>query len=219
MMQRQLWCSLLNEHGRTSYESAGIASLAQFPTHSLAPNINTVSVYRYQDWLYGYLESPLSDAAELFATAFFAPWCTPLLTSTGPCLVQRLLDVYHDGSPSDSDQWRIPGQTVTHRVGSLARLLPDTYSRYVFYHYQRQAELPHGFNQTYIIGAHDRTIFSYQELPARIQTPPPSATLSTQHTPVDWQSVMEPHFEPWSDTPDAQRLWRVLPCVWSYSAS
>ena len=219
MIQRQLWCSRLTPEGLIRITSEGIAPVTQFPHHPLAPSIATATIFQHQHWLYGYLESPLADATEQFATAFLADYCVPVLSSMGPCLAHRLLDIFHDGSPSDSNAWRRPEHNVTHRIGSLARLKPDTYSRYVFYHYQRQAELPHGFNQTYIIGAHDQTIFSYQELPARIQTPPPPATLPTHHTPPDWQSVMEPHFEPWSDTTDAERLWRILPCLWSYHAS
>ena len=218
MTQRQLWCSRLSAAGKARIAGAGIASLAQFPAHGMAHNIQTISIYHHADWLYGYLEAADSAAAADFAAAFFAPYCVPLMTSTGPTLAQPLLDVFHDGSPSDGTPWRVPGQPITQRIGSLARLLPETYSRYVFYHYQRQAEQPQSFNQRYIIGAHDRTLFSYQELPAVTQTPRPAPTLPTHHTPADWQAVMQPHFEPWTDTDADERLWRVLPCLWSYSA-
>ena len=219
MIHRHLWCSLLSPQGHMRIAAEGIASLAQFPAHTLASEIRTVSLYMHQDWLYGYLESPMLDGAERFATAFLADTCTPVMSSCGLLLAHPLLDVFHDGSPTDGTPWRVPGEVVTQCIGSLARLLPESYSRYVFYHYQRQAEQPQSFNQRYIIGAHDRTIFSYQELPAVTQTPRPRPTLQTQHTPVDWQAVMDPHFEPWSDTTDGERIWRVLPCVWSFRAS
>jgi hypothetical protein len=216
MTQRQLWCSLLSPSGNARIAAEGIASLAQFPAHTLAQTSRTISIYQHVDWLYGYLEADDRDASARFASTFLAPYCVPIATSTGSTLAHPLLDVFHDGSPTDGTTWRVPGQTITHRIGSLARLVPETYSRYVFYHYQRQAEQPQSFNQRYIIGAHDRTLFSYQELPATTQSPRPTPTLPTQHTPADWQPVMQPHFEPWSDTSADEQLWRILPCLWSY---
>ncbi len=215
MIRRQLWASRLSVTGLAQIDGAGIASLTQFPDSPWATRIRTASIFRHDLWLYGYLEAVDSDVAEGFATAFLAAYCTPIATSQGERWAAPLLDVFHDGSPSDGAEWRGVDDRPTHRIGSLARLIPDTYSRYVFYHYQRQAELPQSFNRRYIIGAHDATIFSYQELPA-ITTAPPPPMLPTHNTPHDWQAVMTEHFVPWSDTSDDQRSWRVLPCVWSF---
>ena len=216
MILRQLWASRLSVTGLAQIDDVGIASLMQFPDSPWAKHVATASIFRAQDWLYGYLESPREGDAEPFATAFLAEYCTPIATSLGERWAAPLLDVFHDGSPEDSAEWRSAAEIPQKRIGSLARLKPETYSRYVFYHYQRQAELPQSFNRRYIIGAHDRTIFSYQELPA-ITTAPPPPTLLTHNTPHDWQAVMEPHFEPWIATPDEQRFWQVLPCVWKYN--
>jgi hypothetical protein len=216
MIHRQLWASRLSVTGLAQIDAAGIASLTQFPDAPWAKRVSTASIFRHDQWLYGYLEAWDSDVAEPFATAFLAEYCTPIATSLGERWAAPLLDVFHDGSPEDSAEWRSAAEIPQKRIGSLARLKPETYSRYVFYHYQRQAELPQSFNRRYIIGAHDRTIFSYQELPA-ITTAPPPPTLLTHNTPHDWQAVMEPHFEPWIATPDEQRFWQVLPCVWKYN--
>lgn len=216
MIRRQLWASRLSVTGLAQIDAAGIASLTQFPDSPWAKRVSTASIFRHDQWLYGYLEAGVDDIAEPFATAFLAEYCTPIATSLGERWAAPLLDVFHDGSPEDSAEWRSAAEIPQKRIGSLARLKPETYSRYVFYHYQRQAELPQSFNRRYIIGAHDRTIFSYQELPA-ITTAPPPPTLLTHNTPHDWQAVMEPHFEPWIATPDEQRFWQVLPCVWKYN--
>jgi hypothetical protein len=216
MIRRQLWASRLSVAGLAQIDAAGIASLTQFPDSPWVTRISTASMYRHDQWLYGYLEAGDEDIAEAFATAFLADYCTPIATSLGERWAAPLLDVFHDGSPEDSAEWRSGAEIPQKRIGSLARLKPETYSRYVFYHYQRQAELPQSFNRRYIIGAHDRTIFSYQELPA-ITTAPPPPTLLTHNTPDDWQTVMEPHFEPWIATPVEQRYWQVLPCLWEYN--
>jgi len=218
MMQRYLWCSHLSARGTAHIAYEGIASLAQFQTTPRAQHVATASIFRAQDWLYGYLESPREGDAEGFATDFLAEYCTPIATSLGQRWAFPLPDIFHDGSPADDAQWRSPADIPQQRIGSLARLKPETYSRYVFYHYQRQAELPQSFNRRYMIGAHDTTIFSYQELPA-VTTAPPLPMLATHNTPRDWQAVMEPHFVPWTTTPGDQQYWQVLPCLWSYTLS
>ena len=218
MIRRQLWVSRLSETGLAHMDSAGIASLTQFPTSPWATRISTVSIFRHEQWLYGYLESPVLDCAEGFASDVLAESCTTVPTSLGQRWALPLPDIFHDGSPDDAAAWRSPGDNPQQRIGSLARLKPETYSRYVFYHYQRQAELPQSFNRRYIIGAHDTTLFSYQELPA-VTTAPPPPTLTTRNTPQNWQEVMEPHFVPWTTLPDDQRSWQVLPCLWSYTQS
>jgi hypothetical protein len=189
--------------------------LTHFSDSRWTTRISTASIFRHDQWLYGYLEGWGNDVAEAFATTFLAAYCTPIATSQGECWAAPLLDVFHDGSPSDGAEWRGADDRPTQRIGSLARRIPDTYSRYVFYHYQRQAELPQSFNRRYIIGAHDATMFSYQELPA-VTTAPPPPTLPTHNTPLDWQEVMTTHFVPWTDVTDNERSWRVLPCVWSF---
>ena len=215
MIRRQLWASRLSITGTAQIDGAGIASLTHFSDSRWTTRISTASIFRHDQWLYGYLEGWGNDVAEAFATTFLAAYCTPIATSQGECWAAPLLDVFHDGSPSDGAEWRGADDRPTQRIGSLARRIPDTYSRYVFYHYQRQAELPQSFNRRYIIGAHDATMFSYQELPA-VTTAPPPPTLPTHNTPLDWQEVMTTHFVPWTDVTDNERSWRVLPCVWSF---
>ncbi len=213
-MRRQMWSSSLSATGRSQIAKTGIAALAHFHSSPAAQRIHSASLFHAGDWLYGYLESELVGEIEVFAKEFLADCCTPIATSQGERWALPLLDVFHDGSPEDSDVWRSVDDIPAQRIGSLARLKPETYSRYVFYHYQRQAELPQSFNRRYIIGAHDATIFSYQELPAKT-TPPPPPTLPTHNTPPNWQTVMEEHFVHWPDAPMGQHAWRVLDCIWT----
>ncbi|PRX61505.1 hypothetical protein B0G52_12524 [Cohnella sp. SGD-V74] len=121
----------------------------------------------------------------------------------------RLNDIFHDDEPSEDVPWRRPGYEPRQRVGSLARLKPEQYASYVFLHYQLQEEKPRGFSKYYIIGSFERFIFSYQELPAQVE-PPRKGLLATANTPQDWHGAMEPHFEPWADTAEEERIWREL---------
>lgn len=38
--------------------------------------------------------------------------------------------------------------------------------------------------------------------------PPRSGNLDSKQTPPDWGAAMQPHFEPWPELPEEQRLWR-----------
>ncbi|WP_214628074.1 L-rhamnose mutarotase [Paenibacillus agaridevorans] len=128
-----------------------------------------------------------------------------------------MMDVFHDGEPASMDSWR-GSRKVERRVGSLARLKPEMYSSYVYYHYQMQEERPSGFNQTYRIGAHENMLFSYFELPASLEYPKREARLKTNHTPQDWHAVMLPHFIPWEaeDEEAEPALWRELQLIYQY---
>lgn len=120
-----------------------------------------------------------------------------------------MLDIFHDGVPEDRDSWRT-GRTVEERAGRLARLRPEQYASYIFYHYQMQEEKPESFNKTYLIATHETLIFSYSELPASVSAVPKRGKLNTSLTPSNWHELMEPHFVPWTDTAPEERLWRKL---------
>lgn len=140
---------------------------------------------------------------------------------SGPRPVVPMLDVFHDGEPFGLDSWR-GSRPVERRVGSIAQLKPEMYSSYVYYHYQMQEERPAGFNQTYMIGAHENMLFSYQEMPAPLTLPKREGRLKTNLTPQDWHGLMEPHFIPWrqEEAKGAGNavLWLELPLIYQYDA-
>ncbi|KQX46769.1 MULTISPECIES: hypothetical protein [unclassified Paenibacillus] len=120
-----------------------------------------------------------------------------------------MIDVFHDGIPEDAESWR-GNYAIDDRVGSIARLKPEMVSSYVYYHYQKQAESPNSFNQTYMIGMHGRLLFSYHELPARVSPIQRHVLLTTKHSPDNWHEVMYPHFDLWEEAPEGQQLWRKM---------
>jgi hypothetical protein len=120
-----------------------------------------------------------------------------------------LLDIFHDNKPNREFAWRNHVKPLE-RNGCIARLKPEMYSSYVFYHYQLQEEKPAGFNKYYMIGSHEKYIFSYEEMPAIID-PAPSGLLQTRNTPDNWTKVMLPHFELWEDVQDGEPLaWKRM---------
>ncbi|MFK7692656.1 hypothetical protein [Paenibacillus sp. HJGM_3] len=134
----------------------------------------------------------------------------------GRRLAVPMLDIYHDGE-GEALESRRDGRNVRERIGSLARLKPEMYGSYIFYHYAQQEETPNSFNPTYIIGAHENWIFSYHELPA-----PQGSRQSTRRTwpapiaPTNWHEVMQPHFIPWSIGEQGPVLWVRMTALWTF---
>lgn len=124
-------------------------------------------------------------------------------------LAVPLIDVFHDGVPSNPASWRGDRQ-IDERIGSIARLKTEKVSSYIFYHYQKQEESTTSFNQTYMIGALGTWLFSYHELPGLLSEQKPQGLLNTQQSPVNWHEVMLPHFEPWEDAAEGPVLWRRM---------
>lgn len=120
-----------------------------------------------------------------------------------------MIDVFHDGLPIDADSWH-DNRHVAERIGSIARLKPEMVSSYIYYHYQRQEEMPDSFNSSYMIGAFGRILFSYYESPSWISTSERQGHLSTKQTPSNWHEVMLPHFELWEDAEAGKQLWRKM---------
>ncbi|NOU66594.1 hypothetical protein GC096_21350 [Paenibacillus sp. LMG 31461] len=125
-----------------------------------------------------------------------------------------MLDIYHDGEPEIREARENGGRE---RIGMLARLKPSKYSSYIFYHYALQEEKPSCFNPTYIIGAYEDLIFSYQERPSpafehgatRRKWPAPI-------TPENWHDIMQPHFVPWSENEQGSILWETMDTILSF---
>ncbi|MEC0090020.1 hypothetical protein [Paenibacillus macquariensis] len=115
-------------------------------------------------------------------------------------LALPMIDVFHDGVPSDSDFGRRSAPNAE-RIGSIARLRPEMASSYIYYHYQKQEESPDSFNQTYMIGSLGTLLFSYHELPSGVSPIKRQGLLTTKYTPDNWHEVMYPHFEQWEEAP------------------
>ena len=127
-----------------------------------------------------------------------------------------MLDIYHDGEPEPSSARR-DGQTACERIGSLARLRPEMYGSYIFYHFALQEEKPGSFNPTYMIGAHETLIFSYQERPAPVGgTVAPRRTWPAAVAPANWHEIMLPHFIPWSDGEQGPVLWEPMNTLFTF---
>ena len=212
MIYRSMWVSYI----QPDIDVADVCQQCNAHLHLISESldITTMALFHHQQMLYGYAESAhlLDTHALMDATIGDALMRIP--TSRGMRVSIDLPDIYHDGIPGDGPHWRAPDYTPERRVGSLARLKPELYCSYVYYHFLRQEEQPHGFNKYYIIGAHENLIFSYQEWPATIDTPKPQGSMTTDLTPRNWQELMHQHFELWTDQPADSQEWIRLPLVW-----
>lgn len=214
MIYRQLWVSYIAPAAQ-----ALIATTIAYRTPDITTAVHvqgalTGALFCHENLLYGYLESSRPIDLQQLWHQLLGDVLVSVPSVHGSCVAIALPDIYHDGMPDDGSHWRAPGYTPQRRVGSLARIKPELYCSYVYYHFLRQAELPHGFNKYYIIAAHEFQIFSYQELPATVDTPKPASLFTSQLTPANWQELMHAHFDLWPNQPQASQEWIRLPLLW-----
>jgi hypothetical protein len=171
--------------------------------------VPTFSVFHCDPFLCVYLES--EETYEWDWPTVYGEWLERWPGQDKPALSVPMLDIYHDGVPTDAASWR-DGRHVERRIGSIARLEPDMAASYIFYHYQLQEEKPESFNKTYIIGAHGPFLFSYHELPATVCESKKQGLLSTNHSPAgqDWHVVMRPHFRTWENVSENEVIWKQM---------
>lgn len=212
MTYRSMWVSYI----QPDIDIAEVCQQSNAHLHLISESlsITTMTLFHHQHMLYGYAESPHLIDTHTLMDAALGDVLVRVPTSRGIRVSIDLPDIYHDGMPGDGPHWRAPDYTPQRRVGSLARLKPELYCSYVYYHFLRQEEQPHGFNKYYIIGAHEQLIFSYQEWPATTDTPKPQGSMTTDLTPTNWQELMHQHFELWTDQPADSQEWIRLPLVW-----
>lgn len=212
MMYRSMWVSYI----QPDIDIAEVCRQSNAHLHLISESltITTMALFQHQHMLYGYAESPHLLDTHALMDAALGDVLVRIPTSRGMRVSIDLPDIYHDGMPGDGPHWRAPDYTPQRRVGSLARLKPDMYCSYVYYHFLRQEEQPHGFNKYYIIGAHENLIFSYQEWPSTVDTPKPQGSMTTNLTPTNWQELMHQHFDLWTDQPADSQEWIRLPLVW-----
>ncbi|MNI18912.1 hypothetical protein D3C73_723330 [compost metagenome] len=172
----------------------------------------TCSLFAYEDMLFVYIEAPFESTEWKWPAE-----CQDLLDAwpdrNGPTYQVLMPDVFHDGVVHEIQNVREQRRTEV-RTGSLARLKPEMYSSYIYYHYQLQEEQRGSFNQTYMIGTNELYIFSYWELPTMKDDIKRPGLLTTNHTPTNWHEVMAPHFITWPNTDE--QIWSKMEMWFSF---
>ena len=214
MIQRHLWTSYITPMAAISLNQQLSIRHALIRERMQSHAVGTAAIFQHQQQLYGYLESNQPLDTHALWLPLIGDLVQQVPTTQGMRITIDLPDIYHDGQPHEGTPWRAPGYTPTKQIGSLARLKPEMYCSYVYYHYLRQEDQPHGFNKYYIIGAHEYTIFSYQEWPATVDDPKPRGSMQSNLTPTNWQELMHEHFELWPNQPVESQEWIRLTKVW-----
>ncbi|REE86529.1 hypothetical protein A8990_110139 [Paenibacillus taihuensis] len=211
-IERFMWVSAIKPGMEEAFVEQLAAQQEQLQSNLRERGAIVCSVFREGNYLFTYLESAKqidsiwTDAEML--TPLLQAW--PSLDGEAGTYELRMNDIFHDDWPNvDEVPWRHSGYRAEQRIGSLARLKPEMYSSYVFLHYQLQEEKPRLFSKYYMIGSFDQYIFSYNELPSIVEQPR-VGQLTTTNSPPDWGEAMEPHFEPWTEMVEAERLWCVM---------
>ncbi|MDF2670311.1 MAG: hypothetical protein K0R67_2617 [Paenibacillus sp.] len=216
MIKRFLFASQIRSGQEVHFEQRLEKDKDELRSKLKADGILTFALYQFNLQLYVYLESEreVDDfpwTQQLEEVLVERPIAGEMRYSS------RLMDIYHSAAPREDDAWRT-GNPIEQRIGSIARLKPDMYASYIYYHYQRQEEKPVRENKTYMIGVEDSWIFSYQELPAVYDDSPGQGAFTTRNTPENWREVMLPHFDVWTDTSEEEFIWRKLKLICSESS-
>lgn len=179
--------------------------------------INLFKLFRFDHLLFVYAES----ADPVLILELPAKVTSALLDSPGDFGDQKfipMLDIFHDAIPRVESVWREPGAPIT-SLASIVYLRPEKYCSYIFYHFQLQEEGLRKFNKRYIIGALENCLFSYQELPAVIDTTNHDRVLHTNVSPENWVELMGEHFQPWPEGLDIEKPWKSMEEIFSYVAA
>ncbi|WNR42688.1 hypothetical protein [Paenibacillus roseipurpureus] len=207
-MQRHLFYSLLKNGTEEAFRASIRQNEGDLRSQLHSEQVLTVSLFQNGSNVCLYLETELDNFHWDWPDAY-ADWLEAWPCEQESRLSVPMIDIFHDGVPTDPESWR-GNRQVEDRVGCIARLKPDMAASYIYYHYQMQEERPESFNKTYIIGAHGTLLFSYREHPASVSETKRAGKLSSQNTPANWQEVMEPHFDMWTDVPDNEKIWRSM---------
>ncbi|NOV02790.1 hypothetical protein [Paenibacillus planticolens] len=207
-MQRHLYFSQLKVGMEEIFRTAVRLDHEYLRSYLQNENVLSVSLFLGGRYLCLYMET-YTGGHNWDWPVTYAHWLEAWPGEQGSRLSIPMLDIFHDGVPTDPESWR-GGRQVDDRIGCIARLKPDMAASYIYYHYQMQEERPESFNKTYIIGAHGTFLFSYREHPAAVGEMKRIGKLSSTNTPANWQEVMDPHFELWTDAADNEKLWRSM---------
>jgi len=178
-------------------------------------NVGFFKLFQFNDLLFIYLESE-----SLLSEFDFPPSFDGMLMDwpgeSGNRKFVSMLDIFHDAIPRSDSVWRDSGSS-RESLGSIVYLRPEKYCSYVFYHFQLQEEGIRKFNKHYVIGAHENLLFSYQELPAVIDSTNHDRVLDTNVSPENWAELMGEHFRPWPEGLDIEKPWKSMNEIFSYS--
>lgn len=179
--------------------------------------INLFKLFRFDHLLFVYAES----IDPVLTLELPTKVTSALIDSSGDFGDRKfvpMLDIFHDAIPRVESVWREPGAPIT-SLASIVYLRPEKYCSYVFYHFQLQEEGLRKFNKRYIIGALENCLFSYQELPAVIDTTNHDRVLHTNVSPENWVELMGEHFQPWPEGLDIEKPWKSMEEIFSYVAA
>ncbi len=155
-------------------------------------------------YLYYETEVGAVTPEELFPD--LTPWLLDWPGKKAPRKWVPLTEIFHYHDISKFASWRTTGEKKP--WGRVIRLKPDHIASYVFYHYQRQEEMPGDGDQYGVIGLWENSLFFYSERPSVCTPPHYSGKLATKSSPIDqWPQLMGEHFL----TPGEQ--WRDIPAV------
>ena len=209
-LSRQVWRAHCTD---TADLGSALPDLVQELTSGRdAGQVMTASLFRWDQRLFLYLET-IGDNPVDSLTAPLAPHLLSWPGEQRPRHWGPMTDIFHYHRCLGADQWRrkTPPDKRTARV---LRLRPQMASSYIFLHYQLQEERPAGGDKYGLISLHDDIMFFYAEEPTIVEPPRYAGELSTQNTPGDWHTLMEPHFLPWDDEGE-EALWRPIECLFS----
>lgn len=161
--------------------------------------IMNVNVFLFRQELYCYIESVDSEILpnRLFdgAEQYLQAW-----PDGNNRYYRPMTTVFHFNEPQSVSHW-MRKQTPDYCFGMIARLIPDSIARYIFYHYQLQEEQPGNGDKYGRIFLSGDTAFFYGEIPELIEAPWRAGALQTHNTPNDdeWQELMGSHFIWWDN--------------------
>ena len=116
-----------------------------------------------------------------------------------PTYYHPLIEMYRSYEPLPEEQsaWR-RGGTIKPRA-MMSQMIPEKLSSYIFWHYQRQGEVPGRDGKFLSIWGDGSLGLLYGEADDRAVQNPHPAEFSTDNTPEDWGGLMIPHFVEFPD--------------------
>ncbi len=179
--------------------------------------VHYFKVFQFSDLLFIYLESE-TTLSKFDLPSSFDGMLMDWPGESGNRKFVLMLDIFHDAIPRSESVWRDSG-SPRESLGSIVYLRPEKYCSYAFYHFQLQEEGIRKFNKHYVIGAHENCLFSYQELPAVIDSTNHDRVLDTNVSPGNWTQLMGEHFRPWPEGLDIEKPWKSMEEIFSFSSN
>ncbi|SDO22304.1 hypothetical protein SAMN04487897_11029 [Paenibacillus sp. yr247] len=133
-MNRQLYYSQLKVGTAEAFCAAIRQDDGDLRSHLQTEQVLTGSLFISDRYLCLYMET-VHDSFDWDWPAAYAEWLEAWPGEHGSRLSVQMLDIFHDGVPTDPDSWRESRQ-VDGRIGCIARLKPEMAASYIYYHYR-----------------------------------------------------------------------------------